>query len=355
MVNSAYVHRYSAVGIVLAVVIIAGAVGAGWYYTKHAVKNPLSEDTVLTADVVHVAATIAGRVVTIAVTDNQRVAKGDLLFELDPKPYALVVAQTRADLQLAEALRDAQRRTITAEQSNAVIATEQVRRARTNLAMAEAALARLQPLAPKGFVTAQQIDDVRTARDDALTSHEQALHQAAAAKALITTLDESEALVTARRAALAIAEHELAATKVLAPHDGLVVGLTVSAGEIVAPGQSLFTLIDSQNWYAAATFPETELANIAIGDCARVYVLADRSNPLVGRIDSIGWGVISEDLINLPRNVPYVPKSLNWVRIVQRFPVRIRLDTPPESLMRMGASAVAIVRHDEDCDNRAAE
>ncbi|HHQ4692970.1 TPA: multidrug transporter subunit MdtN [Aeromonas veronii] len=353
MVNSAYVRRYNAVGIVLAVVIIAGAVGAGWYYTKRAWKNPLSEDAVLTADVVHVAATIAGRIVTIAVTDNQRVAEGDLLFELDPKPYELVVAQARADLQLAEALRDAQRRTITAEQSNTAVALEQVRRARTNLSMAEATLARIQPLAPKGYVTAQQVDDARTLRDDAQTSLEQALHQAAATKALITTLDESDALVSARRAALAIAEHELAATKVRAPHDGLVVGLTVSTGEIVAPGQSLFTLINTHNWYASATYPETELANIAIGDCAKVYVLADSSNPLIGRVDSIGWGVISEALINLPRNVPYVPKSLNWVRIVQRFPVRIRLDTPPESLMRMGASAVVMITDDKGCDNSA--
>ncbi|HDZ8915486.1 TPA: multidrug transporter subunit MdtN [Aeromonas hydrophila] len=353
MVNSAYVRRYNAVGIVLAVVIIAGAVGAGWYYTKSAENNPLSEDAVLTADVVHVAATIAGRIVTIAVTDNQRVAKGDLLFELDPKPYELVVAQARADLQLAGALRDAQRRTITAEQSNTAVALEQVRRARTNLSMAEATLARIQPLAPKGYVTAQQVDDARTLRDDAQTSLEQALHQAAATKALITTLDESDALVSARRAALALAEHELAATKVRAPHDGLVVGLTVSTGEIVAPGQSLFTLINTHNWYASATYPETELANIAIGDCAKVYVLADSSNPLMGHVDSIGWGVISEALINLPRNVPYVPKSLNWVRIVQRFPVRIRLDTPPESLMRMGASAVVMITDDKGCDNSA--
>jgi len=84
-------------------------------------------------------------------------------------------------------------------------------------------------------------------------------------------------------------------------------------------------------------------------------VLADRSRSVAGRGDSIGWGVLSEDLVNLPRNVPYVPKSLNWVRIVQRFPVRIRLDDPPASLMRLGASAVALVRHGEDCGSNGAE
>ena len=68
-----------------------------------------------------------------------------------------------------------------------------------------------------------------------------------------------------------------------------------------------------------------------------------------GRVEGIGWGVVSEDLVNLPRGLPYVPKSLNWVRIVQRFPVEIRLVEPPEDLMRMGASAVAVVRHDSGC------
>jgi multidrug efflux system membrane fusion protein len=350
MARSAYTRRYTLVGVTLAVVILIGAVASGWWYLQRAANNPLSEDAVLTANLVNVAATIAGRVVTIAVTDNQRVAKGDLLFALDPEPYALAVAQVRADLRLAEATLEAQRRTISAEQSNAAVATEQVQRARSYLALAEATLARLLPLAPNGYVTAQQVDDARTARDDARTSLEQALRQAEAAQALVTTLDASEALVEARRAALAIAERELAATKVFAPHDGLVVGLTVSTGEIVAPGQSLFTLIDTAHWYASATFPETELSHIAIGDCATVFVLADRSRPVAGRVDSVGWGVLSEDLVNLPRGVPYVPKTLNWVRIVQRFPVRIRLDDPPATLMRLGASAVAVVRHGEDCD-----
>ena len=349
MAKSAYTRKYTAVGIIIALVIVIGAVLSGRLYVQRAANKPMSEDAVLTASLVNVAATIAGRVVSIAVADNQRVSEGDLLFALDPEPYKLAVAQVTADLRLAEATRDAQRRTISAERSNAAVAAQQVQRARANLALAEATLARLLPLAPKGYVTAQQVDDARTARDDAQTSLDQALGQAEAADALVTTLDASEALVAARRAALAIAERDLAATQVRAPHDGLVIGLTVSTGEIVAPGQPLFTLIDTEHWYASATFPETELSQIAIGDCATVYVLADRSRPLGGRVESIGWGVISEDLVNLPRSVPYVPKSLKWVRIIQRFPVRIRLDNPPANLMRLGASAVAVVWHDEGC------
>ncbi|HKD52885.1 MAG TPA: hypothetical protein VKB72_01590, partial [Steroidobacteraceae bacterium] len=68
-----------------------------------------------------------------------------------------------------------------------------------------------------------------------------------------------------------------------------------------------------------------------------------------GIIDSIGWGVLDQDRINVPRSVPYVERSLNWVRVEQRFPVRIRLESPPPQVMRLGASAVVEVKHGRQC------
>ncbi|MBO1076621.1 multidrug transporter subunit MdtN [Roseomonas marmotae] len=349
MAQSAYSRRHSLLGFIVAGVILAAAIAAWWFYSRRADGNPLSEDAVLTASIVNMASSVPGRIITLGVTEDQKVAKGDLLFEIDPVPFRLAVDQARADLRMAEAARNAQQRAISAEESNAAIATDQVTRARTNLALAEQSLARLTPLQRRGYVSAQQVDDARTARDDARTSLAQATRQAEAASSLVSTLDESEALVDARRAALALAERSLANTTIHAPHDGRVVGLTVSTGEVVIPGQSVFTLIDTDTWYASATFLETELPSIAVGDCARVVVLADRSVRIAGTVTGIGWGVISEDVVNLPRGLPYVPKSLNWVRIIQRFPVRIRLIEPPEMLMRIGASAVAVVHHGEHC------
>lgn len=349
MTPSAYARRRSLVGSTIAALIIVGSIATGWAYLKRAKDNPLSEDAVLTASIVNVASTVPGRIVELAVAENQKVAKGALLFSIDPEPYRLAVAQARADLRIAEATRDAQKRTIAAERSNAAIAAEQSTRARTNLALAEQTLARLTPLLPKGYVTAQQVDDARTARDDARISLAQAVKQAEAASSLVSTLDASQALVEARGAALAIAERSLANTEIRAPHDGRVVGLAVSTGEIVAPGQSIFTLVNTEAWYASASFRETELPSIAVGNCARVYALADRAIPIAGTVEGIGWGVVSGDGLNLPRGLPYVPKSLNWVRIAQRFPVRIRLIDPPADLMRMGASAAVIVHHGERC------
>ncbi|BDG73509.1 multidrug transporter subunit MdtN [Roseomonas fluvialis] len=349
MAASAYARRRTFLGSAIAGVMILSAIVAGWFYATRAQDNPLSDDTVLTATIVNIASSVPGRIVALDVTENQRVAKGDLLFTIDPEPYRLAVDQARADLRIAEAARDTQRRTISAEQSNAVVATEQVGRARTNLALAEQTLARLTPLLRPGYVTAQQVDDARTARDDARTSLTQAVRQAEAAASLVSTIDAAQALVAARQAALAMAERSLANTAIRAPHDGRVVGLVIATGEIVAAGQSVFTLINTQTWYASASFPETDLPSIAVGDCARVYALADRSVRIAGVVTGIGWGVASTDLVNVPRGLPYVAKSLNWVRIAQRFPVRIRLIDPPESLMRVGASAVAIVHRGERC------
>ncbi|CND15565.1 multidrug resistance protein MdtN [Yersinia frederiksenii] len=335
--------------LIVAGLIVVAAVISGWLSVRQTTLNPLAEDAELGASVVHVSSSVPGRIISLNVEENSKVQRGDLLFSIEPDLYRFRVEQAQAELKMAQAAQDTQQRTVVAEQSNAAITDEQIVRARANLKLATQTLARLQPLLPKGYVTAQQVDDAATAKHDAEVSLNQALKQSLAAEALVSTTAASEALVVARRAALAIAERELANTQIRAPHDGWVVGLTVSVGEFVIPDQAIFTLINTEHWHASAFFRETELKNISVGDCATVYVMADRQRAIQGRVEGIGWGVSSEDLLNIPRGLPYVPKSLNWVRVVQRFPVRISLDNPPEELMRVGATAVVVVRNDDGC------
>lgn len=339
----------SVLGIGLTIVFIALALILSLLHLRQTRENLLSEDAVIGANIVNIAAGVAGRIQSIDVRENDRVKTGDLLFSIDPKPLQLLVDQTRADLDIAEASLAAQTRSLKAETQNAAIAEEQILRATTNLALAETTLTRLQALRPKGYVTQQQVDDARTLRDDAQVSLSQAMKQAQAANDLVGTLDSSQALVRARQAAYALALHNLENTKVHAPHDGFVSGLTNAPGQIVAPGQSLFTLIDASSWYASATFRETDLEGIAVGDCATVRILANGSVPVKGRVEGIGWGVSSEEILNIPRNLPFIPKSLNWVRIAQRFPVRVKLLDPPDGLARAGASAVVSVHHGQTC------
>jgi membrane fusion protein, multidrug efflux system len=336
-------------GRLVALVIIALAIGIGVYTAQQSATHPSSSDTSIDADVVHVASQVGGRVVQIAVAENGRVSKGDLLYQIDPIPYQQTLEQTKADLAIAEAQLETQRRVLSTQRSAALVAGEEVKNARENHELAVRTAARLRPLAASGFVPKQQFDQAEVAERDTATRLDQAEERHAAAEHAIDTEAAAEATVQARRAALAIAQRHLDDTTVRAPHDGLVVGLTISTGEIAAPGQSLFTLINTEEWFAVANFRETDLAAMTAGDCATVFSMVDRHRPIRGVIDGIGWGVRDQDRINLPRSVPYVERSLNWVRVAQRFPVRIRLEEPPQQLMRLGASAVVEVNHGAEC------
>ncbi len=349
MAQSVYTNRgKSFVGVALACTLLAPVAVLGWLYFQNAKTNPLSDDAILIANTVNIAPKVAGQIIQLNVSENQKVRRGDLLLSIDPLPYQLLVNQAQADLRLAEATRDTQARDIGGQQSSAQVASAQITRAQEDLALAEQSLARLTALL-SCCVTQQQVDDARTARDNARIGVDQAKNQSQAATIVVNTLDAANASVQARQTALALARHNLSDTEIRAFHDGRVVGLTTSTGQVLAPGQAVFTLINIETWYASASFSEVELDGIEVGNCATVYALSDRSTPISGRVDGLGWGVSSEELVNLPRALPYLPKTLNWVRLEQRFPVRVRLIDPPERLTRIGASAVVVVHHDKSC------
>lgn len=336
-------------GKLITLVIVLLAVLLSVYAYQRTSRYPSSDDASLDADLVHVASPVGGRIAKIHVAENQLVAKGDVLFEIDPVPYQLLVAQARADLELARAALGTRQRTISTERATASIASEQTRRAEQNYALTARTVERLRPLVADGYVPTQQLDQAQVAQRDAGVSLRQANTQRAATAGAVGNEDDAIATVHAREAALAIAQRALDDTKVRAPHAGRVSGLTVLSGEVVIPNQSLFLLVHTGEWFAVGNFRETSLANIRIGDCATVYSMIDRSQALRGKVDGIGIGVTDTDRINLPRSLPYVQPSVNWVRVAKRFPVRIRLEDPPEALARVGASATVEIRHGAAC------
>jgi multidrug efflux system membrane fusion protein len=340
------VHRH---GLMVSLAIIASAAALALYALHESKVHPTTSDSSVDADVVHIAAAVSGRVLDLAVAENVRVAKGDLLFQIDPYPYQLAVARAEADLYLAEAQLETQRRGVATQTSAAVIAGEETKNAEENHDLAKRTADRLRPLAASGYVPKQQLDQAEVTERDTATALLQAKERYAAAVTAIDTVAGAEAAVSDRRAALAIAKRALDDTTVRAMHDGLVVGLTISTGEMVTPGQSVFTLINTEEWFAEGNFRETDLSAIAIGDCATVFSMIDRRVPIKGVVQGIGWGVTDQDRINIPRSVPYVERSLNWVRVAQRFPVRVRLENAPPGLLRLGASAVVEVKHGAAC------
>jgi len=317
--------RITSRGRLISVTVVAVA-GALALYTLHdSEAHPTSSDSSIDADVVHVAAAVGGRIIQVPVVENMRVAEGSLLFQIDPLPYRLAVEQNAAELGIAK--------------SNAAIATDQTKSAQENHDLAKRTLERLRPLAASGYAPQQQLDQAQVSEKDTATKFIQAQESQAAA----------ETTVKARTAALGIAQRQLDDTTVRATHNGLVVGLTVSTGEFVTPAQALFTLINTDEWFAVANFRETDLSSISVGDCATVFSMLDRKVPIKGIVQGIGWGVVDQDRVNVPRSVPYVERSLNWVRVAQRFPVRVRLEQPAQGLMRLGASAVVEIKHGAAC------
>ncbi|WP_322044465.1 multidrug transporter subunit MdtN [Paraburkholderia sp. J67] len=336
-------------GRAIAAAIIVLGLAALWYAYDRSARFPSTDDASIDADVVHVAAPVGGRIVRVPVEENARVAKGDVLFEIDPLPYRLAVAQAQAEVELARAALATRRRSVIGETSNAAIAADQTHRASHNYDLATRSVERLRPLAAQGYVSAQQFDQAVVAQRDASVSLAQAKVQQQSSAQTIGDDADAIASLHAREAALALAQHALDDTVVRAPFDGYVTGLSILAGETVAPNQSIFTLIHAGEWFAVANFRETALGAIEVGDCATVYSMIDRKQAMSGKVIGIGAGITDTDRLNLPRGLPYVQQSVNWVRVSQRFPVRVRIEAPPTRLVRIGASAIVEVRHGQSC------
>ena len=331
-------------GRAVAVVSVVAAVGLGAYALYRLDHRPRTHDAFLYADSAGLAPEVNGRIVALHVRDNQRVAQGDPLVEIDPEPFELRLREARAQVAALQAQIDLTTRQVAAQSSGADAAATQIERARSQLALAHDTVARLVPLLGKGYVTGQQVDEARTNERTAQAALTTAIQQAQQAREAVGDTESLLAQLAGAQAAVALAERDLRNATVRAPFDGLVVGLDIAAGAFATAGHPLFTLIKAHEWYAVGNFRETELPQIAVGDPATVWLMSDTNHPIKGHVESIGWGVRPADAGGPA--LPAVGRTLSWVVVAQRFPVRVRLDAPPESSMRIGATVSVLVRHD---------
>jgi membrane fusion protein, multidrug efflux system len=334
-------HR--SLGVLVTVIASLGLLVTGVLVARRLGQQPRTDDAYLQAYIVNVAPEVSGRIVELGVGDNQKVQKGQTLFQIDPEPFRLRVEQARAQLLGVEAQLTIATRQVAAQGSKAEVAERGINSAADQLALATSTLERTEPLLARGYVTAEQIDEARTKKHAAEIALQQARLGAAEAREAISNITPAEQAVQNARAALALAERDLNKARVLAPCDGRITSLQVAAGEFASAGHPLFTIINTGQWYAIGNFRETDLAGIRLGQHATVYVLAQPNRPLRGEVESVGWGVTSGTGMTLG-SLPQVERTLNWVRIAARFPVRVELKSPPEDLMRMGASAVVEIK-----------
>jgi multidrug resistance efflux pump len=143
--------------------------------------------------------------------------------------------------------------------------------------------------------------------------------------------------VTSAKANLEVAQLDLSYTKLVAPVDGLVTNMNVSPGTYVNAGERLTALVDSSSYWVAAYFKETQLPSIKVGQKAKVILMGHQKTPLEGVVRSIGWGIYLQDGSADPAGLlPAVNQTVDWVRLPQRFPVRIQVSPGPGVPLRIG-------------------
>ena len=330
--------RIISIVVILAVAVVILCV---WNIVEH---HPRTDDAIAEANVIGVAPRVHGQIIKLNVQDNQDVQAGDVLFEIDPADYQLAldnaVAQLGAlDQQIAVARSEDEELKF---QVKATAAS--VDQAKAELKQAEDNLHRLEPLLPKGFATANDVDKAQTAVAVATASLAAGEQHSNQAKASLSSMATLQAQRPGAEAAVSLAKLQLSYCKYVAPFPGKVVNLNISVGEYANAGVPIFALLDTRQWYVVANFREGELRHFTNGSPVDVYLLSAPSHHFKGKVQGIGWAVGSKDEIDVSHVVPEVPREVNWVHIAQRFPVRIEIENPDPDLFRMGASAVAIIK-----------
>lgn len=302
---------------------------------------PSTNDAYVYADTVDVVPEVSGRIVEMAVHDNQLVKQGDVLMRIDPRTYEANLAKAKASLEALDKQIMLMQRSVDAQRHGADSVEATVAKARAAAAQATKTLKRTEPLLAQGFVSAEDVDRARTAQRAAEADLNAILEQAKQAASAVSGVDALQAQRDVVQADIALTELHLEMATVRAPFDGRVVALKTTVGQFASAMKPVFTLIDTNHWYVIANFRETELKNIHSGTPATLRLMSDSGKTFTGKVDSIGYGVMPDDGGMVLGGLPRVSRSINWVRVAQRFPVKIVVENPDEEMFRIGASAVA--------------
>jgi multidrug efflux system membrane fusion protein len=324
-----------------AIMLVAAAIGLGTFVIWRVDTAPRTDDAYAYADTISVTPEVSGRIIDLVAKDNQPVKKGEVLFRIDPRPFEDALAKAQASLAALDKEIELTQRTVNAQKFGAQAAASSVERARAAAEQATDTLNRMEPLLGNGFVSAEQVDQARTAKRSAIATLNTAQLDAERAAAAVSGVDALVAKREVVKAEIELARLNLEYATVHAPCDGRVIGLRTCTGQFAAAGHPIFTLADTGRWYVIANFRENELAQISPGRPAQVYMLSHPGRHFQGVVESVGYGVFPDDGGAETTGLPHVPRSINWVRVAQRFPVRILIDNPDPALFRIGASAVA--------------
>jgi membrane fusion protein, multidrug efflux system len=330
--------------IVLALIVVAagGAGGFYWWQTGRFLES--TDNAYVQADISIVSPKIQGYVREVRVSDNQRVAAGDVLVAIDDRDYAARRAQAEAQIAAQQAAVGTIEREIVQEQAMITEAEAAVASAEADRLRAQQDLARYRMLTEKMAASQQRLEtaeaDARKG-DAALVKAKAAL---AAERNRLPVLDsqkqEAQAKLDQLHAALDLARIDLEDTVIRAPIDGVVGNRSVQVGQMVKPGTQLLAVVPLPNVYVVANFKETQVERMRVGQAVSIAVDAFPGSAITGTVESFAPASGSEFSLLPPENA-----TGNFTKIVQRLPVRIAVPAtnPLAGLLRPGLSVVAEV------------
>lgn len=309
-----------------------------FYYVLLDRYTPYTSDAYLQTYVLQVAPQVDGRVVEIYVRNNEPVEKGQKLFSLDPRPYEYQVQQLRAKLVQT-------RQNIDELNSDIAAASQVVKQAEADLAYASEHYGDLKPLAEKNYIAKleldkafQQVNAKRAVLNQARADFEKAK------QALEYKIDDEYAIIKEAESNLALAEYNLEQTICYAPSDGYITNLQLVVGSYINAGDAVLTFVDDGNWRVVANFRENSVGQIKPGQEAEVTIALYPGKIFKAVVESTDWGILAGQ--GIPSgDLPLVEDDGNWVRLSQRFPVRLRItDIDREKYdLRIGGSASVAV------------
>ena len=322
------------------IVIMAAVVGAGAYY--YVQRNDIStDDAAIDGRTVVISPKVQGYVKNLYIQDNQLVKANDVLLEIDPSDYIIRRNRATAALSAARAAVQASRSTL---ETTSVSAPSVIQSTQAQLASAEATWnrsssdrKRMEILFSSGAISRQQLDQaIATEQSDRsfLDKLRADLRSANTAPSVIATVkntgDQLQAQVQQAEADLQQAESDLANTKITAPMDGRITKRSVEIGNYVQIGQQLTSLVGTELW-VIANFKETQLEHMSPGQPVEIRIDAFPGLTLKGKVDSIQSGTGSHFSLFPPENA-----TGNFVKIVQRVPVKIVFDTTLDDTLHLG-------------------
>ena len=340
--------RQTVRAIIIVTTLIAAAVCI-FLYAQHEKLHPHTDNAYVQADVVRIAPRVAGPVVALPVRDNQWVKQGDLLIQIDPEDYRVRLEQAKGQLALADAQIDQTKAAIEQAQAAVEENDQRVRQADAQAVRARRDFDRafaLMNTAAKA-ISQQDLDAARAGQDAAIANLDAAKATAHAARAQEQVAEANHKAAFAQRdqatATVHTAELELSYTRILAPVDGWVTNLNLPPGNYLAVGQTPLAMVADGTWRVLAYYKETFTERVRPGQRVNVRLFPYPDRVFEGVVEGIGWGIYQPDgqanagTLQLPEVAP----TINWVRLPQRFPVRIDLPQgDAQRPFRIGQTAV---------------